>query len=212
MKGVIFDLDGVLCFTDTFHYTAWKTIADELHIPFNTEVNNKLRGVSRRESLEIILSSGQKKYTEEEKEVLMQKKNAIYRKLLTTLTPSDRAQGAAEILTYLRTQGRQIAIGSSSKNTKFILQQLELTPYIDAVVDGNDIENSKPDPEVFLKAAMTIGLDPHDCLVIEDAQAGIDAANEGGFVSVSIGDAINLQSSDYHIEGLLDLKKIMPLL
>jgi beta-phosphoglucomutase len=212
MKGIIFDLDGVLCFTDKFHYQAWKTLADELALPFDESINNQLRGVSRRRSLDIILSSSHKKYSEEEKKAFANQKNSVYRQLLTTLNSDDMAANALEILTYLRHNGIKIAIGSSSKNTKFILEQLGLTPYMDAIVDGNDIEKSKPDPEVFLKAAMAIGKEPQACIVIEDAQAGIDAANAGGFISVSIGDAIDLSTSDYHIDSLLDLKKMLSLL
>jgi len=210
IKAVIFDLDGVLCFTDKYHYQAWKTVADELEIPFDEKVNDLLRGVSRMESLEIILRRGNKQNIRgTEKIVLASRKNNVYCELLKTLTPEDVAIGSVKLLKELKNMNIKTAIGSSSKNTKFILRQLELTSYFDAIVDGNDIKNSKPDPEVFLKAAQEINENPKDCIVIEDAQAGIAAANKGGFISVSIGKAVDQNTSNYHIEKLLDLLNII---
>ena len=157
-KAFIFDLDGVLCFTDKYHYEAWKTIADRLSLPFDEKVNDRLRGVSRMESLEIILSLGGKTYTEDEKVKFAEEKNEAYRKLLENMTPSDVADEVRNTLKELHKCGYKLAIGSSSKNTPLILDRCDLKKYFDAVSDGNNITRSKPDPEVFLKAAEYLGL------------------------------------------------------
>ena len=161
--GVIFDLDGVICFTDKYHYQAWKAVADKLGIYFDETINNRLRGVSRMDSLEIILERYDGQMTQAEKEALAEEKNNLYRQLL--------------------------AIGSSSKNTKFILARLGLGDYFDAISDGTNITRSKPDPQVFLMAADFIDMKPADCLVVEDAKAGIQAAVSGGFDSAGLGEA-----------------------
>ena len=206
MKGVIFDLDGVLCFTDKFHFAAWKTIADSLSIPFDEKVNNRLRGIGRMESLQIILSCGKMENLSDEKKVqLATSKNEIYRKLLEKLKPEDASEGALELLNFLKGKGIKTAIGSSSRNAKFILKQIGLIDYFDVIVDGFDIKNTKPDPEVFLTAAFKLNLKPNDCMVIEDAPSGIQAANEGKFTSVSIGDAVPSGLSTYHINKLMDI-------
>ena len=179
-KAVIFDLDGVIVSTDGFHYRAWKAMADNEGIYFDETINNRLRGVSRMESLEIILERATKTYTPEEKEAMATAKNDIYRESLVQLTPEDILPGVMDMLTTLRGMGVKLAIGSSSKNTPVILKQIGLGDYFDAVADGNQIKNSKPDPEVFLLAAKLLGIDPADCVVVEDAYAGIDAAKAGG--------------------------------
>ncbi len=189
-KGIIFDLDGVLLSTDHFHYLAWKSMADELEIPFNEQDNEKLRGVSRMESLEIILSNRPELVlSEEEKLHWTTRKNDLYRTYLETLTPDAVDPSVRETLVELRRRGYRLAVGSSSKNTKFILSQTDMNSYFDAVADGNDIQRSKPDPEVFLLAAARLGLDGNDCAVIEDAEAGIAAACAGGMLPVAIGSA-----------------------
>jgi len=210
MKGVIFDLDGVLCFTDKFHFMAWKTIADNLSIPFDEKVNNRLRGIGRMESLDIILSYGKKQnLSEANKKELASIKNDIYRKLLENLKPEDASEGAFELLKELREKGIKTAIGSSSRNAKFILNQIGLTEYFDTIVDGYDIKNTKPDPEVFLIAAERLNLNAEDCIVLEDAPSGIQAANEGKFTSVSIGNAVPSGLATYHINNLKDLLLII---
>lgn len=207
-QGVIFDLDGVLLSTDEMHYAAWKSVADELGIPFDRQVNNRLRGVSRMASLEIILEVGGRTLSPEEKEAVAARKNERYRALLLTLTPAAVSAQVRETLDALRKRGRRLAVGSSSKNTKLILAQTDLGRYFDAVSDGTNITRSKPDPEVFLKAAAFLGLAPADCAVVEDAVAGIDAANAGGFLSIGIGDAAAYPQAD---RAILSLGDILPL-
>lgn len=207
-KGVIFDLDGVICFTDKYHYLAWKTIADKLGIYFDEKINDRLRGVSRMESLEIILEKYDKPLTDEEKTALAEEKNGVYKELLKNMTPSDLSDEVKMTLDTLRKKGIKLAIGSSSKNTQFILERIGLKNYFDAVSDGNNITNSKPDPEVFLKAAQFIGENPADCLVVEDACAGVDAACAGGFDSAAIGAAASYEKASYSMRTFKDLLDI----
>lgn len=204
--GVIFDLDGVLCSTDQFHYQAWKGVADRLGIPFDEKVNNRLRGVSRMESLAIILEqySGPP-LSEEEKAALASEKNGVYRELLATMSPADLSDDVRHTLDTLRAAGVKLAVGSSSRNTPLILERLGLGHFFDAVADGNDITHSKPDPEVFLLAAHRLGLPPGDCLVVEDALAGIEAAKRGGFDAAAIGDAVSSPNARYKLGKLSDL-------
>ncbi len=203
--GIIFDLDGVLLSTDEMHYAAWKSVADELGIPFDRQVNNRLRGVSRMACMEIILEHGGMTLPEEEKVAVATRKNERFRTLLMTLTPSFVDDSVRLTLEKLRSQGRKLSVGSSSKNAKLILERTDLMKYFDAVSDGTNISRSKPDPEVFLKAAEFLGLDPSDCAVVEDAVAGIDAANAGGFLSVGIGDAAGYDKADISIGSLDEL-------
>jgi beta-phosphoglucomutase len=207
-KGIIFDLDGVICFTDMYHYKAWKQMADSIGVYFDETINNRLRGVSRMASLEIILERSEKTYTQEEKEALATKKNEIYVELLKQMSTADLSEEVKNTLDALRAKGCKLAIGSSSKNTKLILTQIGLRDYFDAISDGNNITHSKPDPEVFLKGAEFLGLDPKDCLVVEDAEAGIDAAVAGGFASAGIGEASKHPQVTYPINTFSDLLKI----
>lgn len=206
--AVIFDLDGVICFTDHYHYLAWKTVADKLGIYFDEIINNRLRGVSRMESLEIILEKYDKPLTAEEKTALAEEKNGIYKELLKNMTEKDLSSEVRETLKELRNRGLKLAIGSSSKNTQFILERIGLKGFFDAVSDGNNISNSKPDPEVFLKAADFIGEQPQNCLVVEDAYAGIDAACAGGFDSAAIGDAAGYEKATCRMKKFSDLLEI----
>lgn len=211
-KGVIFDLDGVIVSTDRFHYLAWKTIADEMGIYFDEEINNRLRGVSRMDSLEIILERYQgKALSVEKKYEIAKKKNDIYRKLLEKMTPHSVSDEIRETLSVLKNKGIKIALGSSSKNARYILEQVGLLDAFDEISDGNNIVRSKPDPEVFLKAANLLELKPQECLVVEDAETGIDAANAGGMHSVAIGDAINCGKAEYTINSLKELSSILNL-
>lgn len=178
MKGVIFDLDGVLVSTDELHYQAWKRLADELGIVnFTKEDNEKQRGVSRMESLEIVLSKGDAVYSEKAKEQLAEKKNNYYKELLQELTDSAVLSGVKETLEFLKGKGILIGVGSVSKNTLVILERTGLAEWINQVSCGLDITKSKPDPEVFLVAAQKLGLPCGECLVVEDSAAGIAAAN-----------------------------------
>ena len=208
MKAFIFDLDGVIVSTDSLHYRAWKALADSEGIYFDEEINNRLRGVSRMESLEIILERATRTYTDEEKVAMAEKKNGIYRELLQVLTPSDRLAGVTETLDALRAKGYKLAIGSSSKNTPIILEKIGYSGYFDAISDGNNIKNSKPDPEVFLKAAEFLQLQPDECFVVEDAEAGITAAKAGGFTAIGIGSAAEDPNADYAIQAFADLLNV----
>lgn len=206
--AVIFDLDGVICSTDEYHYLAWKELADSLALPFDRQYNNKLRGVSRLESLNLILALGERQYRDEEKQAMAQKKNDTYRRLLEKMSPADVSDDVLSTLNELKRK-YPLAIGSSSRNTKFILSRIGLADFFDAVIDGNDISASKPDPEVFLKAADALSQQPSSCLVVEDAAAGIEAAVRGGFDSAGIGDASRLDGATYHIGRLSDLLDIL---
>ena len=187
--AVIFDLDGVICFTDKYHYQAWKELADEEGIYFDEQINSRLRGVSRMESLEIILERASKSYTEEE--------------------PEDLPEDVAKALKGLKEGGVKIAIGSSSKNARTILNQIGLGDTFDKISDGNNISNSKPYPEVFQKAAEMLGLKPMDCLVVEDAKAGIAAVKAGGFDCAGIGEAAEDADTTYPIQKIGDLLGIV---
>ena len=208
-QGIIFDLDGVLLSTDEMHYTAWKSIADELGVPFGRTENNLLRGVSRMASLEIILGLGNLTLPEDVKFSLTERKNNRYVALLQTLTPDVVTQEVRDTLKELKARGIKIAIGSSSKNAKLILRLTDLAQYFDAVSDGTNISHSKPDPEVFLKGADFLGLSPDVCAVVEDAVAGIDAANAGGFYSIGIGDAAKYDKADAAIEHISELLNVI---
>lgn len=206
-KAFIFDLDGVIVFTDKFHYQAWKKMADNMGIYFDETINNRLRGVSRMESLEIILEKYDGTLSQDEKDVLAEEKNATYRELLKTMTPADVSDEVRETLNELKARGYKLAIGSSSKNARFILEKVELLDFFDAISDGNNIKNSKPDPEVFVKAAEYLNEQPEHCIVVEDAYAGVDAAKAGGMRAAAIGDAASYEKADYVLNSFSDLLK-----
>ena len=198
-KAIIFDLDGVICFTDEY-----------MGIPVDRTVNNRLRGVSRMASLDIILE----KYTgpalsQEEKEKLAQRKNDIYRESLQEMSPADLSAEVKETLEGLRALGLKLAIGSSSKNTPFILGQIGLKDFFDAVSDGNNITRSKPDPEVFVKAAQMLGIAPEACLVVEDAVSGAQAGHAGGMKVACLGDAAQHQAGDWNMQSIRELIDIV---
>ena len=205
IKGIIFDLDGVLISTDEFHYQAWKAVADKEGIYFDKEINNRLRGVSRMESLEIILEKANREYSQEEKEKLAEEKQNLYRKSLSKLSYTSLSKDTKKTIRKLYEQGYHLAVGSSSKNTQYILERLNIKNAFDFVADGTMIANSKPDPEVFLKAAEGLNLKPSECLIIEDAVSGIDAGSNGGFITIGIGDASKYQKTNYPINQLSDL-------
>jgi len=209
LKGVIFDMDGVICFTDKFHYQAWKQMADMMGIYFDETINNRLRGVSRMASLEIILERYEgEPLSDAKKDELADYKNEIYKKLLLNMKPEDCSEEVRSTLNELRARGYKLAIGSSSKNAPIILHQLEMDDFFDAVSDGNNITKSKPDPEVFVKAAEFLGLPVDECLVVEDAEAGIDAGNAGGMQTAAIGDAVNCGKGTYNLGTFADLLNV----
>ena len=208
-QGIIFDLDGVICFTDHYHYLAWKALADSLNIPFDEKKNDRLRGVSRMASLEIVLEEYHgPALSEAEKTALADKKNSIYRELLQTMTPKDLSDEVRDTLYALRAKGLRLAIGSSSKNTPLILERIGLAGFFDAVSDGNNITRSKPDPQVFLMAADMLKLAPSVCLVAEDAVAGLQAAAAGGFDSAGLGPAAQSGQATYSLHSFRDLLSI----
>lgn len=210
-KAVIFDLDGVIVSTDDYHYRAWKSMADEEGIYFDREINERLRGVSRMESLEIILEKAEKTYPDEEKNQMAERKNSLYRELLNELTPKDILPGVMKVLEELKENNIKIAIGSSSKNTPMILAKIGLDNYFNAVADGNEIKNSKPDPEVFLLAAKKLEVAPENCLVVEDADAGVAAALAGNMKVLAVGYASSNSKADYKFKdlSLVDIKEVI---
>lgn len=206
VRALIFDLDGVLVFTDQYHYQAWKQLADKMGIYFDEQINNRLRGVSRMESLEIILERYDgPALSEEEKLALATEKNETYRALLTQMTPDSVTQEVRDTLAELRRRGYKLSVGSSSKNAKTILARTQLTEAFDAISDGTNISRSKPDPEVFLKGAEFLGVAPGNCAVVEDAEAGIDAAVAGGMLPVGIGEASSYDKTVCPIQTISDL-------
>lgn len=203
IKGVIFDLDGVIVSTDELHYEAWKKLAEELGITdFTKEDNEKQRGVSRMESLEVVLAKGSRQYTEEEKVQLADRKNNYYKEMLKTLDKSALLPGSEETLLKLREKNILIALGSASKNAIDILKQIEIYDLFNEISSGLDVTRSKPDPQVFLVAAQKLGLDPSECLVVEDSKAGIVAAKAGGMKSLAVGPFYKTLGGDYEAENL----------
>lgn len=203
IKGVIFDLDGVIVSTDELHYEAWKKLAEELGITdFTKEDNEKQRGVSRMESLEVVLAKGSRQYTEEEKIQLADRKNNYYKEMVKTLDKSALLPGSEETLLKLREKNILIALGSASKNAIDILKQIEIYDLFNEISSGLDVTRSKPDPQVFLVAAQKLGLDPSECLVVEDSKAGIVAAKAGGMKSLAVGPFYKTLGGDYEAENL----------
>ncbi len=188
IRGVIFDLDGVIVSTDEFHYLGWKRLADDEGIYFDREINERCRGVSRMGSLDIVLERAPRAFSEAEKREMAGRKNRYYLEMLETrLSPADILPGAMAFMEALRTRGVKLAIGSSSRNSPMILSKIGLEDFFDATADGNDITRSKPDPEVFLIAANRLELRPSECLVVEDAEAGVTAALAGGMRVLAVG-------------------------
>ena len=204
-RGIIFDLDGVIVSTDEQHYLGWQALADRLGIPFSREVNSRFRGVSRMACMNILEELGGKHYTDSEKIAYADWKNEYYRKLLAQMSSDDLSQEVRSTLDALRARGLKLAVGSSSKNAKFILQRIGLSDYFDAVSDGTNISKSKPDPEVFLKAAEYLRLTPSDCLVVEDAVSGVEAAHAGGMKAATVGDAAGRGCGDFILSRFADL-------
>lgn len=199
-KACIFDLDGVIVETAHYHYKAWKRLADTLDIPFGKEENESLKGVSRKRSLEKILALGDKTISDERFQKLMDQKNDWYQEYIATLTPEDILEGIPEFLEELKKMGVKLAIGSSSKNAPYIMDYLQINELFEAVVDGTKVSKTKPNPEVFLKGADALGVEPSECIVFEDAISGVRAAKAGGMKCVGVGTEENLGEADLVIQ------------
>lgn len=201
IKACIFDLDGVIVDTAKYHFLAWKKLADELNINFTKEDNEKLKGVSRMKSLEIILDLGKLQFDAETKNKLAEKKNKWYLEYIQKLDKSEVLPGVEKFLTGLRQQGIKIALGSASKNARLILKNIQMENYFDAIIDGTKITKAKPDPEVFLASAEELHIKPEECVVFEDAEAGVQAALRGGMKAVGIGSEKILHEANKVIPG-----------
>lgn len=201
IKACIFDLDGVIVDTAKYHYLAWKRLAKELGFDFSIDDNERLKGVSRMQSLEILLQIGGITLTDNEKQIAADKKNSCYVEYILNLAPEEILPGVNTFLTQVKKAGVKSALGSASKNAPMILERLNLVGFFNAVIDGSHISNAKPDPEVFLKGAEALGVKPDQCIVFEDAQAGIEAAKNGGMYCVALGKPENLKGADVIIPG-----------
>ena len=205
MQAALFDLDGVIVDTAKFHYLAWRELANGLGFDLTEAQNERLKGISRMESLDVILSMGGVTLSAEEKVRLATIKNARYVEMIKTIDASEILRGAKEYLLELRARGVRIALGSASKNAEIILRNLGIFELFDAVIDGNKVSKSKPDPEVFLLGAQALGVAPSACVVYEDAAAGVEAAKAAGMYAVGIGLAENLPLADIVVPGLYAL-------
>lgn len=210
ISGCIFDMDGVIVDSAKHHFTAWKMLADELSIPFTLDDNKLLKGLSRIDSLEKILSLGSLELNSNTKLLIMEKKNSIYLDLICSMDEQEILPGVKDLILELKREGVGVCLGSSSKNATVILKNLNLFNLFDGVVDGNHITLSKPDPEVFLKGAEILGVSPSECVVFEDAASGIEAALSGGFFALGIGDVAELSRADAVVSDLcgMTLKKL----
>jgi beta-phosphoglucomutase len=217
IKGFIFDLDGVLTDTAEYHYRGWKRLADELGIPFTRDDNEALRGIPRRESLLLILKEHE--YSEEQILEMMERKNRYYLEFIHDITPHDLLPGARELLGEIRAADLKSALGSASKNATEVIERLGITELLDAVADGYSVKAQKPAPDLFLYAATQLGLRPSECVVMEDAAAGIEAARAGGFLSIGIGPDDRVAKADLilpnldgvHLNDLLDRLNLPPI-
>lgn len=205
MKAGLFDLDGVIVDTAKFHYLAWRELANGLGFDISEAQNEQLKGISRMESLDVILKLGGATLPAEEKLRLATIKNDRYVEMIKQIDASEILRGAKEYLLELRSRGVKVALGSASKNATIILQNLGIIDLFDAIIDGNKVSKSKPDPEVFLLGAKELGVAPSACVVYEDAAAGVEAAKAGGMYAVGIGDAANLPGADMVVPGLYSL-------
>lgn len=187
IKALILDLDGVITDTAEYHYRGWKRLADEEGLPFDREANEQLRGVSRRQSLLLILGDKKDEYSEEQIQEMMARKNGYYQEMLDNLTDEDFLPGAKELIAEIKARGLKIAVGSASKNTKRVLNNLKITDLFDAIGDGHSVERAKPAPDLFVHTAGKMGLPPRECVVVEDAESGVAAALTGGFIAVGVG-------------------------
>ncbi len=206
ITGFIFDLDGVIVDTAGYHYLAWKKLADQLGIAFTEEDNEHFKGVSRRRCLEILLEMGKLEVTKEQFDAWLVEKNNDYLSYIGKMDASEILPDVPRVLDYLKDRKMAMALGSASKNAAPILEKVKLLPFFNAVVDGNAVTKAKPDPEVFLNAAEALGLDPGNCVVFEDAVAGIEAANTAGMTSVGIGDPQILDNATYNFRDFTEIE------
>lgn len=209
IKGIIFDSDGVLVETDEYHYLAWKTIAEQEHIDFDRTINNQLRGISRAESLEIILKRASKTYTEDEKLALSNRKNEIYLNYIRNLSSDVLNPEVVSTLKKLKAAGIKVAVGSSSVSTELVLEKLNIKDLFDVVVTGKDVMRSKPEADIFLLAAAKMGLDPKNILIVEDGVSGILAGVKGGFVTCGIKEAANYYQTQHAITTFADVLAVV---
>ncbi len=200
-KAFIFDLDGVIVDTAKYHYLAWRELANQLGFDFTEAQNERLKGVSRVRSLEILLDIGKVHLEEDQKSTYLKEKNEHYLQYIAKMDHTEILPGIDSLLHYLKLNKIPFSLGSASKNARLILETLDLIDLFDAIVDGNDVSTAKPDPEVFLIAAEKLGVAPEDCIVVEDAQAGIEAANKAGMTSIGIGDATILHEADFMLDN-----------
>jgi len=211
IRGFIFDLDGVLTDTSEFHYLGWQRLADEEGLPFSREINETLRGIPRRASLMLILKG--RSYPEEKIQEMMERKNNYYLELVHGIRPTDLLPGARELLEEIQTAGMKSGLGSASRNAREVIQRLGIESLLDAVVDGNSVERQKPAPDLFLHAAKLLGLAPAECVVVEDAMAGIEAGRAGGFQTLGLGPIERVGEADVVLTSLegVRLGKILSL-
>ena len=213
IKGLIFDLDGVITDTAEYHYLAWKSLAEKIGIEIDRAFNEQLKGISRMESLELILQHGNKSeaYTLEEKEKLAAQKNEEYKEYIKQVTPADLLPGIAELLRDAREQGIKMSLASASKNAPEIMQRLEIDGLFEGIVDPASLKAGKPDPEIFIRGAELLGLSVKECVGLEDAEAGIESINAAGMFSVGVGTKDAMKEADYAVESTaeLDLKTIL---
>lgn len=204
-KGFIFDLDGVIVDTAKYHYLAWKKLANSIGLDFSEEQNEQLKGVSRVHSLEKILEWGNRNLSEEEFLDLMNKKNEDYLSYISTMDESEILTNVPQVLSFLIENKQPIALGSASKNARAILERVNLLNTFNAIVDGNDVSKTKPNPEVFLNAANVLQVKPEKCIVFEDAVAGIQAANNANMISIGIGEKEVLKEADYVFKDFTEI-------
>lgn len=204
-KGFIFDLDGVIVDTAKYHYLAWKKLANQLGFNFSEEQNEMFKGVSRKRCLEILLEIGDIKATQEQFDTWMVEKNVDYLQYIDKMDASEILPDVKKVLEFLVANKQPIALGSASKNAQPILEKVGLLPYFDSIVDGNNVTKAKPDPEVFLIAAKQLGVNPENCVVFEDAVAGIEAANNANMISIGIGDENVLNEADYNFKDFTEM-------
>lgn len=198
LKAVIFDLDGVITDTAEYHYHAWKALGEEVGVPFTREFNEELKGISRMESLEMILAFGNKlnDFTKEEKEMMAARKNEHYVRLIEGITPNDILPGIIDLIHTIKSKGLKLGLASVSKNAFSVMGKLELTDQFDVIVDAAKVQKGKPNPEIFLTAAEMLGVEASDCLGIEDAAAGVDSIKGAGMFAVGIGNEETLKNAD----------------
>ncbi|SFE16643.1 beta-phosphoglucomutase [Thermoanaerobacter thermohydrosulfuricus] len=211
-RGVIFDLDGVITDTARYHYLAWKKLTDELGIYFDEVINERLKGVSRLQSLEIILEKSDKKYSQEEKEYYANKKNEYYKEMIKKITPEDLLPGVERFIEELKKRDIKTAIASVSKNAFTVVENLKIKDKFDYIVDANEIKHGKPDPEIFLNAAEHLGIPPEKCIGIEDSAAGITAIKKAGMYAVGVGNPETVKEADLILKYLSETDKILELL